>query len=382
MKQIKVLMVAGSMNVGGIENQLMHLARNADKNIFQIDFTSTMEGAFYQSEIEELRGNFILIPDMDWRRPFQYIKTMYHVMKKGNYDVVHSHELFHSGITLMIAKIAGVPIRIAHAHNWKDDDGTGKKRSVVRSVYNVIMRYLILRYSTVQIACSSWAGSFLFGEKMLNKPSYHLVYNSVDTKKFLDNYEKKESGEWCEENGWKQVINVARVSRVKNQIFLVKIADELKKRNEKICILCVGSGDAEDVEMVTQMISKLGVESYIKMIGVRSDVDVLMRKSSAFILPSKYEGMPLVLIEAQASGLPCVVANTFSKEVDFGLNRIKWLELDSVKEWTEAIIDAINMGKAEKCDVEKAVQECGFDSRFFAHKICDIYQLEYNAIRK
>lgn len=373
-------MVAGSMHVGGIENQLMHLARNADTNRFQIDFTSTMSDAFYKEEIETLGGKFILIPEMNWKKPIPYCKALYRIMKQGSYDIVHSHELFHSGITLFLAKLAGIPCRFAHAHNWCDDDGTGRKRSLLRSVYNIAMRALINHFSTIQIACSSWAGKFLYGEKKLKKSSYHLVYNSVDTKVFLDKYEQKESNESCIEDGWKNIINVARISAVKNQVFLVKIANELRKRGSKIRILCAGNGDDSYVAEIHKEIKENNLDNYIQLLGVRNDVAVLMRKSHAFVLPSKYEGMPLVMIEAQASGLPCVSANTYSPEVDFGINLVTWLSLDAgVEVWADALEDAVNKKRASKDMIEAAVKENNFDSRMFAQTLCGLYEEDYKA---
>ena len=203
-KRIKVLMVAGSMHVGGIENQLMHLARNVDKEKFQIDFTSTMSESACREEIEQLGGDFLVIVKMNWKNPIPYCKTLYKIMKDGHYDVVHSHELFHSGITLFIALLAGVPCRFVHAHNWRDDDGNGSKKSPLRIVYTRVMRKMICWCSTKQIACSSWAGEFLYGKNTTKKNSYHLVFNSVDTAKFLDDYDNVEFGEYLEQDGWKK----------------------------------------------------------------------------------------------------------------------------------------------------------------------------------
>lgn len=374
MKKIKVLMVAGDMHVGGIENQLMHLARNADTGKFQIDFTSTMPDAFYREEIEQLGGKFILLPPMNWKRPDIYCHALFKVMKEGQYDVVHSHELFHSGITLWLAQKAGVPCRFAHAHNWCDDDGTGKKRSTTRTLYNAVMRTLINRHSTVQIACSTWAGRFLYGERMQKRDSYHLVFNSVDTGKFLDRYDQTESGEFCND-GWVNVLNVARITAVKNQKFLLEIADEFRKRGNKIRILCAGNGDEEYEAQVHSMIEQKQLGEYIQFLGVRKDIDVLMRKCSAFVLPSKYEGMPLVMIEAQAAGLPCVSANTYSPEVDFGIGTVTWLSLEAgAAAWADALEQAVQKDRTPKADVVKAVQEKRFDSKMFAETLCELYQ--------
>lgn len=377
MKKIRVLMVAGDMHVGGIENQLMHLARNVDNEKFQIDFTSTMPEAFYRDEIERLGGKFILIPPMNWKKPMVYCNALYNVMKNGQYDIVHSHELFHSGITLRIAKKAGVPCRFVHAHNWCDDDGTGRKTSKIRLIYNSVMQTLINRYSTVQIACSSWAGKFLYGEQMQKKDSYHLVFNSVDTGKFLDKYDQIETGEFCDD-GWINVLNVARITAVKNQKFLVEIAEEFCKRGEKIRILCAGNGDEEYENIVRILIEEKQLSEYIKLLGVRKDIDILARKCRAFVLPSKYEGMPLVMIEAQAAGLPCVSADTYSPEVDFEIGRVTWLPLAAdVSEWTDALEKAVKQERALKEEVVKAVREKRFDSKMFAETLCELYEKEY-----
>ena len=376
MGKIRVLIIAGTMGVGGIENQMMHLLRNADKNKFQIDFTSTIPDAYYRSEIESLGGKYIQIPHMG-RHVFRYCRALYRQMKDGKYDIVHSQELFHSGIVLAVARAAGVKSRIAHAHNWRDDDGIHTQRKFVRSVYNVIMRKMINVFSTAQIACSTWAGRFLYGNKTLKKNTYHLVFNSVDTTKFLDNYEKKESGDFCEA-GWINILNVARITAVKNQWFLVKLAEEFCKTGRKIRILCVGNGDEEYVKRICRTIEEKHLEDYLLMLGVRDDIDVLMRKSKTFILPSKYEGMPLVMIEAQAAGLPCVSANTYSPEVDFGLDLISWLSLnDDINAWKDAVEKAVSKERPMKTDVEKAVRAKQFDSKMFAEKICEIYEEDY-----
>lgn len=370
-------MIAGDMHVGGIENQLMHLARNIDKKKYQIDFTSTMPQAFYREEIEQLGGKFILIPPMEWKRPKKYCDALFQIMKEGKYDIVHSHELFHSGITLWIAKRAGVPCRFVHAHNWCDDDGFGRKISIIRRTYNFVMQRLINKYSTIQIACSTWAGKFLYGEKMQKKDSYHLVFNSVDTGKFLDKYDQKENGEFCDD-GWINILNVARITPVKNQLFLVDIAEEFRNRGVKMRILCAGNGIEEYESQVRRMIDQKQLGDYIRLLGVRKDIDVLSRKCSAFVLPSKYEGMPLVIIEAQATGLPCVSADTYSPEVDFGVGLITWISLNKgAKEWASALEHAVKKTKPDKKCIENAVSEKRYDSKMFAETLSILYEEDY-----
>lgn len=374
MDKIKVLIIAGEMGVGGIENQLMHLLRQADKDKFQIDFTTTSENPFYKEEMLALGAKCIRLPTTGGRHFLRYCKALYRVMEDGGYDIVHSHELFHSGMVLLTARLAGVKHRFVHAHNWSDGTGNGKKRGLVRTIYNAIMHCLIVRNATDFCACSTLAGKFLYGEKVTKQKNYHLIFNSVDTSKFIDQYGKEESGEFCDE--WTNVIQVGRFTPIKNQLFTAEIAEEFKNRGKKIRILCPGNCGGQYDEKVKKSIAEKGVDDYMKLLGVRKDIDALMRKSSAFLLPSLYEGMPLVLIEAQASGLPCVVADTFSREVDFGIGTVQWLQLENTAdEWADAIEKVIKHGLAKKTDVVNAIETYGFDSRVFAKKLCDLYEM-------
>ena len=294
-------------------------------------------------------------------------------MKEEAYDIVHSHELFHSGIVLLTAYLAGVNGRFCHAHNWKDSSGDGKKRSFIRSVYNYVMQAFIRKFSTHMLACSTYAGQFLYGEKVAQDKRFHLLFNSVDTHKFLDRQSESITDEFCD--NWTNVLNVGRVTTVKNQIFLTKIAAVLKARSKKIRILCAGSGDDDYMNALNTIISEASLESHIKLLGPRDDVSELMKKSSAFVLPSHYEGMPLVIIEAQSAGLPCVCADTFSHEVDFGLNQIQWLPLECTPEtWADAIENACSCSKANVQDIQHVIEEKGFDSNTFAQMLCSLYK--------
>ncbi len=374
MAKIKVLIIAGAMDVGGVENQLMHLLRQADKDRFQIDFTTTKEHPFYQDEMISEGARCIQIRDTGDKEFLPYCRCLYRVLREGRYDIVHSHELFHSGMVLLTARLAGVKRRFVHAHNWMEGNDPTAKKNLQRRVYNHIMQRLIQWNATDFVACSTLAGKFLYGERITRQPNYHLVFNSVDTSRFIEQYDRPESGEFCGD-GWINVLQVGRFTPVKNQLFTCEIARELKARGRKIRVLCAGNVGGEYDEQVKAKIAEYGLEEQMLLLGVRKDIDVLMRKSAAFLLPSLYEGMPLVLIEAQASGLPCVTADTYSREVDFGIGMVDWLELgDGPAAWADAVERAVEKGRAEKADVVAAIEKGGFDSRVFAKKICDLYE--------
>lgn len=378
MDKIRILILTGSMSSGGIQNQLMHLLRQADKSRFEIDFTSTEEHPYYQDEIESLGSKCIHILGTEGWHFLRYCKGIFTLMKIGQYDIVHSHELFHSGMVLLTARLAGVKHRFVHAHNWKDGNSLDEKTSLLRRLYNFVMQKLIQWNATDFIACSTLAGEFLYGKDITKQKNYHLIFNSVDTSKYIEQYDRSESGEFCEDD-WVNVIQVGRFSSVKNQLFTAEIARELKRRGKRIRILCAGNVGGDYEERVKSKIREYGLEDQMLLLGVRKDIDVLMRKSAAFLLPSLYEGMPLVMIEAQASGLPCVTADTYSREVDFGIGKVEWLNLEEgVSAWADAVERAVEKGRAERSDVVRAIEENGFDSRVFAKRMCDLYEKSVN----
>lgn len=370
MKKIRVLMVAGTMDLGGIENQLMHLLRNADKDQFQFDFTSTLADPYYRREIQSLGGRCIPIPEMRRSNPIPYCRTLYRIMKDGKYDIVHSHELFHSGIVLWLAHLAGIKGRFAHAHNWRD--GIGSRTGLIRRLYHHAMGRLIRLHSTHQLACSTPAGRFLYGRDFPDNNTSYLVFNSVNTGRFVNNACQAISEEFCD--GWINILHAGRMTAVKNQLFLTQIAEEFKRRGRHIRILCAGCGNAAYEAEVRRSIATRRLEDHIRLLGPRNDLDALMAVSAAFVLPSHYEGMPLVLIEAQAAGLPCVCADTFSHEVDFGLDQIRWLSLSGGPAlWADTLEQAVASGKAPKDAIVQAISEKGFDSRTFAQTLCALY---------
>lgn len=371
----KILIVAGNMDVGGIENQLMHLIRNADSSHFKFDYTTTLAQPYYQNEIEELGGQCIYISGTDGGKHIvRYCLDLLIIMKKGQYDVVHSHELFHSGIVLWIAKIAGVKCRIAHAHSCNQ----GQDSSIKRRLYHKIMRKSILNNATDLLACSSMASEFLYGSSSLNDSRLQVIVNSVETNRFLSELPASENNEF-RKNGWNNVIQIGRFADEKNYLFTIEIAKEIKKRGLKIRFLFIGNNGEEYENKVRMKVEEYELGEYVVLLGIRSDIDVLMKKAEVFILPSKYEGMPLTLIEAQTAGLQCVVADNFSHEVDFDIGSVQWLKLDDdIDIWINAILRAIQNGKSEKRLVKNAIDIKGFDAHVFSEKMCEIYRNRVN----
>lgn len=367
MEKIKILMVAGDMDVGGIEQQLMHLARNADPTRFQIDFTSTKANAFHRREIEALGGRFWRIPKMKPWFPLPYCRALYRLMKDEHYRVVHSHELFHSGIVLAVAALVGVEKRFVHAHNQSDLTGAGAKRSLLRRVYNRVMGGLIRRFATERIACSQPAGRFLYGRNA----AFRVIPNSVNMEAFLPDSAKAREAKTME------ILHAGRMTPVKNQLFLVQVAARLKDRGNKLKILCAGSGEEDYTRRVQEAIAAGQLEAHITLLGVQSDMPTLMKRARVFVLPSVYEGMPLVLLEAQAAGLPCVVADTFSHEADLGLGLVTWLPASAdAADWAAALEAAVRQSRPDAAAIAEQIRARGCTPEAFAEALCRLYEVE------
>src|SRR5690625_514115 len=178
--KVKVLHVVGAMNRGGTETMLMNIYRNIDVDKFHFDFISyDQDVAHYDKEIESFKGRIIRLTKTN------SVKQIYNAIKDyGPYDVVHAHTLFHCGIVSFAAFLAGVNIRIAHAHTTQD-----KADNYLRKLYITFMRILIYIFSTSMLACSNEAGRYLFGNTAVRKKKYTYFPNVIDYVKFLNTSE-------------------------------------------------------------------------------------------------------------------------------------------------------------------------------------------------
>ena len=366
-KKIKILITAGALGMGGLENQLVYLGKHIDKTKYQVDYTSTDEMAYYKNEIINAGCGFFVIPDPRKDGTLSYCKALLRLLKKGQYDVVHSQELFHSGIEMFLAWRAGVPKRIAHSHSTQDGSN---HNNIIKKIYHYIMRKSILFFATDYLACSTIAGEFIYGKAIVNNKNFHVIVNSVETKKFF----KEERTKIIEKkDGWKYITHVGRFVDVKNHKFMLDLAANFKRKGKKFAFIFVGNGELYDECM--NRVKREHLEDYVVFMGQRKDVADILLDSDIFVLPSFYEGMPLSVIEAQAAGLPCVIADHVTKEVDFELGLIHRGKLsDSINKWTEIIEDAILQPHPDRNRILEAIHKKGFDVSDFQRNLCNIYR--------
>lgn len=356
----RVLCLISAMNTGGAETFLMKLYRNMDRSRYQMDFCVTVsEKGFYDDEIEELGGKIYRIPRKT-ENLYRFKSALSDVVKNNNYKYVLRITSNAMGfLDLKIAKKAGAECCIARSSNSSDG---GSMRSIIS---HKIGSLLYRKYIDIALAPSDLAASYTFGKKAYESGIVHILHNAVDLKRFhYDEEARKEiRTEFSIIPDAKVFGHVGRFAEQKNHIFLAEIFKEISIKNENAVFLLVGDGELR--AMFEKKIEETGIKGRVIFAGVRADIPRLLSAMDVFVFPSFYEGMPNTVIEAQATGLPCVISDTITNEADItGL--VQYMSLDrSPKEWADLSIRQLKLKREnqeicfreKKYDIESTVIE-------------------------
>jgi len=353
----RVLHIATYMGRGGLETFLMNVYRNIDREKIQFDFLVHRDfRADYDDEIEALGGRIHRLPRLNPFDPGYRKALMDFFIQHPEYKIVHSHLDCMSSIPLSAAKKASVPVRIAHSHNSNQDKNLK---------YPLKLFYMrkIPKYATDLFACSKSAGDWMFpGQKV------SLVKNGIETERFAFNLEirlqvRQELG-----LGTDFVLgHVGRFMPQKNHSFLIDVFAEIQKRLPDAKLMLVGEGPLE--ADIREKVRKLGMEDVVMFLGVRADVDRLLQAMDVFLLPSLYEGLGMVAVEAQCSGLPCTVSDrvpTACKMTD----DVAFLPLNRPEEWSDTILSIQGHGRESQ---KNRIQEAGYDIGTTANWLQEFY---------
>lgn len=371
----KVLHVVGGMNKGGTETMLMNIYRKIDRNIIQFDFLYfTSEETYYDKEIMELGGKIFRIPKINILHIFDFINNISQIINSnGPYKVIHAHTLFNSGFVVKAAKKSKVDIRISHAHTTLDNEN-----GMTRKLYVKFMRYLILKYSTNLLACSDLAGKYLFGKNIITSEKYDILPNLISYESIVHvNKERVHQFKQINKLNNEDFIlgNIGTLKEAKNQQFLLKIVQKLKVKDKKVKLLLVGSGPLEEV--LKKQCKEYGIQEEVIFMGARDDIDVILNSMDVFVFPSTFEGLGLVLLEAQAAGLPCVVSEAIQPEADLQLGLFSKLNLsDGAESWVNKIIEVYGKKETDKQKILDAFDKQGYSTEKCISKLLSIYKID------
>lgn len=355
-KKIKVAQVIGKWVGGGVEQVVFNYCSRIDKNKFEIDFLIDEDSAFIPREkLENVGISVKVIPP--YQKVAKYQKELIELFKTEKYDIVHSHLNALSIFPLRAAKKAGIKVRIAHSHS------TTNKKEKKKNLLKQILKPFSKVYATDYFCCTEHAGRWLFGNKEFDNGNVYVMNNAIDIDKFkFDENERylkrKELG--INENAL-VIGHCGRFVEQKNHRFLIDVFNEVHKKREDAVLVLVGQGPLkEDIE---KKVNELGLKDCVKFLGQREDINKLYSMFDLFLFPSLYEGLGMVVIEAQVAGCCCIASENVPKDTKL-TDTISFINLQKIKKWVENSINnnkdrtKINLSNIEqRYDIFKQVKK-------------------------
>lgn len=350
----RVLQVVGTMDRGGAETMLMNVYRSIDRTALQFDFlVFTRYTGAYEQEILDLGGRILRLDLHRRGGALRAICDMARVIREaGPFLAVHSHVNFASAGVIVAARLAGVPRRIAHGHIAGHDQADSS-----RTAYRMVARSVLGSISTDALACGDEAGRYVLGRSWRTRG--RILHNPI-------------SNEWLDrpDDEQRQMVRTAlgakpgdvllgcvgRLAPQKNHRFLIHTVSAAVKGGHSVKLVIVGDGPLRSE--LEQTVGASGLQEHVRFLGVRSDVHRLVAGLDVMVLPSLYEGLPMVLVEAQAAGTACIVSDQVTREADVGLGLVKFVPLKT-EHWVEAIA-APPTSDATATYARQALQSRGF----------------------
>lgn len=357
---IRVLQVVTYMQRGGLETMLMNYYRNIDRSKVQFDFLVHRDfEADYDREILELGGRIYRLPVLN---PIgaEYLGKLDQFYKDHpEYRIVHSHLDCLAGIPLKYAKKNKVPVRIAHAHN---NNQTMNWKYPIK----LFFRRNITKYANYLLACSREAGNWMFRTNR-----FEVLNNAIDAKQYIydKNVRDKVKKELHIEQNKLVFGHIGRFLTQKNHKFLIEVFKKIVEMHPDSILLLIGDGELQ--QNIKEKVRQEGLESRVIFAGIRGDVPQLLQAMDVFIFPSLFEGLGIVIIEAQAAGLPCLISERVPDECEKTKGLVQKLSLDSGAErWAETALQCV---KIKRRNTLKEIQTAGFDIVRTATKLQQFY---------
>lgn len=360
---IHVLCVFSTLDRGGAESMCMSLYRHMDRSKVQFDFVKhEVQKGHFEEEIEQLGGRIYTAPRLKPSSILSYIRWWSsHLERHPEHRIIHGHFFTISAIYLCIAK-RFKRVTIGHIHS-------SKPVQMRKSDYaKAVLLKFVERYADYCFACSESAGKWIYPHR-----KFKVINNAVDAEKFRNNPEKRKKARALLGIDQDALVvgTVGNFSAVKNPMATIAIFDEVLKIVPTAKFLWIGDGYLRE-QIVTEIV-KRHLSERIILAGTRSDVDCMLQAMDAFILPSLYEGLPVVAIEAQAAGLRCFFSDTVTREADITC-RCTYLNNADYIRWAEEICSA-NLTKTDTYD---QICEAGYD----VHKSAEWLQNFYRKVSK
>jgi glycosyltransferase EpsF len=366
----RILQVFASLNVGGAECRMMDVYRILDKEKIQFDFiTMSNDNQFFEKEIRSYDGRIYKIGNPRENGLFSNLRALISIMKMNNYSAVHAHTSYHCGIVSLAAKIAGIKIRISHGRT------TGTiQQGLLSNMYITIGRFLIKMFTTDRLCISKDAGEYLFGKKGMLTGNASILPNAINLKE----YENINSvDEDLKRNLTDSIVigHIGRFSKMKNHQFLIDVFKQLSTFDRKYKLLLVGDGTLK--EEIEKKVYEHSLNEFVIFTGQRRDVPFLLSEIDVFIMPSIYEGLGGVVIEAQAAGIPCIISDNLPKEIDLDLGLITRVSLEApIELWVKKVAQLAGFKVKDRDLIRSKFYEKSYTVEQEVDFLLDIYMRE------
>lgn len=360
---MKILTVTPALSLcGGIEGYTMNYYRNMSDNV-EMDFiTHEMKDENYKKEIIAKGGNVYLMPKINIKNLRKFLIQLSDFFRKNHeYDIIHCNMANAAVFYFYFAKKYGIKIRIMHSHQNNFSD------KFIHKLRNMPLIYLGKKMSTHNFACSKIAGDFLY-----KNHEYIVINNAIDIGKFRYNNEIRKEIRKKEKIEDNEILfaNIGRFCNQKNQLFLIEVFNIIHKKNPKTKLILIGEGELK--EKILRKISLLELNECIIVKNPIDNVNEYLQAIDILVMPSLYEGLPVIGVEAQAAGVKCFFSNTITKEAKI-LPETEYISLKlRPQEWAKVILKEI--GTLERKDETKILQNNGYDIIKESKKMENLYK--------
>ncbi|MEC2073412.1 glycosyltransferase family 1 protein [Alkalihalophilus marmarensis] len=360
-KPTRVLHVFGRLDTGGAESRTMDIYRTIDRERVQFDFAiHTEDDCFYTKEIELMGGRIYSFPRFSGKNYFNYKNAWTSFFSEHpEYNIIHGHQTSTGFIYLKEAKKFGVTKRIAHARNSNKD-------SLIKKYTTMLAK----KYATDLLAVSRLAAVSEFGEKLTGGGYVKVLPNAIDVNKYAFNFttrlEKRAEFNLTDDFA---IVHVGRFHPQKNHTLLLEIFKEIQTKVKGAKLFLIGDGPLK--EDILNRIEDLGIQDSVKLLGIRSDVPEILQAMDVLLFPSLFEGLPGVVLEAQAAGLPCVISSTITEEVRISDN-VSFVSLtDGNQTWANKVVSFLEV--IDRDTAYRKIINAGYDvgsvTKYYQNKL-------------
>ncbi len=364
---MKILIVSTvEFHLNGITSVIMNYFRHIQKDKIQLDFlVMNYISEDLKCEIEGEGGRVFCLPRK--KNPLAYMSGLCRILKRERYDIIHVHgNSATMAIELFCAWLCRVTVRIAHSHSTSCEH-----KKLHRLLYP-----LFQRCCTHALACGDAAGRWLFGGQQ-----YTVMKNGVDLPSFFYDEEVRKKYRLQLQVSDEEVLigHIGNFVPLKNHSFLIDVFSIIKNQYDKVKLLLISDGPL--MEEMKEKVRQLKLDDSVIFLGRTTEAAAYYQTMDLFVLPSVYEGVPVVLIEAQAAGLPCIVSDKVSPEVDV-TGFLEFLSIDSACVWSDRIRNLIAKtqdDRAQRCaECQKAITDTGYNIMTNADRLYQLYQMAIN----